>query len=95
VCARAGIALAMKREISGRAGSSIISHPLYVHLLKTKWFQRHVKLSSGVKLIRGGMNFEPEAGAGHSMPVLPKVHTEFRALKHQVRKTNKTWNNAQ
>jgi len=66
-----------------------------VNLLKTKWFKRHVKLSSGVKLIRGGMNFEPESGAGHSMPVLPKQHTEFRAVKNQMRMTNKTWNKAQ
>lgn len=74
MCARAGIALAMKREISGRAGNRIISHSLYVHLLKTKWFKRHVKLSSGVKLIHGGMNFEPESGAGHRLPVLPKEY---------------------
>lgn len=94
MCARAGIALAMKREISGRAGKRIISHSLHVHLLKTKWFKRYVKLSSGVKLIHGGMNFEPESGADHSMQVLPKQHTEFRAVKHQMRMTNKTWNKA-
>ena len=94
MCARDGIALVMKIEISGRAGNRIISHSLYVHLLKTKWFKRHITLSSAVKLIRGSMNFEPESGAGHSMPVLPKEHKEFRAFKYQMRKTKKTCNKA-